>query len=90
MQSDIELKETFNHVSLPDFHEPFLTKEEYSLHSHALLMSPLFGSTHICEQLFSRMKHRKSEISSRISDEHLESSLRIAAIATEPGIYAFI
>ena len=27
-----------------------------------------FGSTHICEQLFSRMKHRKKKISSKISE----------------------
>jgi len=35
------------------------------------------------EQLLSRLKHRKSNISSKISDEHLEISLRIAATAIE-------
>jgi len=31
------------------------------------------------------MKYRKSKIPSKISDEHLETSLRIAAAAIEPG-----
>ena len=42
----------------------------------------LFGSLYICEQL-SRMKHRKSKMSSKISKEYLESLLRIAATAIE-------
>jgi len=55
------------HVSLPDFYEPSRTGVKYPLlHNHALFMSLLFGSMH-CEQLFSRMKHRKSKIS-KISD----------------------
>jgi len=33
---------------------------------------------YICEQLLSRMKHRETKISSRISDENLENSIRIA------------
>jgi len=41
------------------------------------------GSTQICEQLVSRMKHRKSQISSENSDELLESSLRLAATPIE-------
>ena len=43
----------------------------------------VFGSTQICEQLVSRMKHRKSQISSENSDELLESSLRLAATPIE-------
>ena len=86
LQSDIELKEKFHHVSLPDFHKPTLTKEKHPLlHSHTLFMSSLFGSMYICEQYLSRMKYMKSNISSKISDEHLESSLRMAATATEPA-----
>lgn len=58
---------------------PLLPERYPSLHSHAFLVPSPLGSTYICEQLFQRMKHRKSKISSIISDEHLESSLRIAA-----------
>ena len=61
LQSDIQLKEKFGHIPLPDFHEPFLTREKCPLpHSQILFMSSLFGSSYICEQPFSSMKHRKS------------------------------
>jgi len=53
LQSDIQLKEKSDHVSLPDFHKPYLTREKYSsLHNHTLFISLLFGSTYLCEQLF--------------------------------------
>ncbi|XP_052544903.1 uncharacterized protein LOC128083549 [Tympanuchus pallidicinctus] len=64
---------------------------------HPLALSPLptvwdFHSSsqharmlmHICEQLFSRMKYKKSKISSKISDKHHESSLRTAPTAIKP------
>jgi len=71
-----------DHVSLLDFYKTSLTREKYlSLHHHTLFMSPLSGSTYIFEQLFSRMKHRKNKISSKMSDEHLGNSLRIATTA---------
>jgi len=38
---------------------------------------------YLCEQLFSRMKQRKNEISSKISDKYLENSLSIAATDLE-------
>ncbi|CAH2281645.1 General transcription factor II-I repeat domain-containing 2 [Pelobates cultripes] len=63
LQSDIRLKEKFDHVSLLDFYKAYLPKEKYpSLHNCALFITSLFGSTYIGEQLFSRMKHMKSEI----------------------------
>jgi len=36
------------------------------------------------------MNHRKSNISSEISEEHLESSLRIATTFIEPDIDALV
>jgi len=71
LQSDIQLKNMI--MSLPQFHKVSPTKEKYPLlHSHALFMSLFFYSMHICEKLFSRIKHRKGNISSKISDEKLE------------------
>jgi len=73
LQSDIQLKEKFDDVSSPDISMIYHTRENYpSLHNYALLMSSLFGSMYICEQLLSRMKHRKGKIR---SEEHLRSSL---------------
>jgi len=78
LQSDIQ----HNNLNLPDFDNTSLPTEKYpSLHNHTLFSRYYFGSTHICQQL-SRMKLRK--ISSKISDDHLESSLGMAAAAIEP------
>ena len=72
LQSDVAQKS--DHVSLPDFHNPSFTREKYlSLHHHVLFVALPFGSKHICEQLLSRMKCRRSKISSKISDEHHEN-----------------
>lgn len=75
----------FDHVSLPNLYKPSLTREKYSsFHNHTLLMSLLSGNTYICEKFFSRMRCTESKISAKICKKHIESSLRIAAIATEP------
>ena len=84
-------KERFFHVSLLDFYRPYLPIDTYPLpHNHALFMSSLFGSTYICEQLFSGVKHIKSKIRTKISDEHLENSLTIATTSIEPDIHAVV
>ena len=78
LQSDIQLKEKSDHVSLPDFHKPYLTREKYSsLHNHTLFISLLFGSTYLCEQLFWRIKHRWSKFHQK-SLMNLENALRMA------------
>jgi len=60
---------------LPEKNVPLFTITPYA--PHRLLV--------ICEPLISRTKHRKSKLSSKISAEHLENSLRIATTSTEPG-----
>jgi len=58
LQSDIQLKK-FDHVFLLDFY-----KRETTLASQSCLIHHVtFGSTYICEQVFLRMKNRKSKIS---------------------------
>jgi len=92
LQSDIQLKNLI--LTLYQIFRGLLLQEglwkasEASplLHSHALFMLVLFGSTHICEKYCQEdytSLHGKSKISSEISDEHLENSLRIATTATE-------
>ena len=83
LQSDIQLENLIMSLYLT-FIRP-LTMEKYpSFHHHALFMSSLFGSTYTCEELFSGMKYRKSKVSSKISDEHLENPVRIAYSDNEP------
>lgn len=90
LQWDIQLQEKFGHVSSPEFLKTYLNREKYpSLHNHTSSIS-FFGTMYICEQLFSRMKHKKSNISSKISTEHLDNSLRIATTFTELDIDALV
>lgn len=42
----------------------------------------------ICEQLLSKVKDRRSSISSKLSDKRLESPVRIATTSPEPHINA--
>ncbi|KAG7516011.1 general transcription factor II-I repeat domain-containing protein 2-like [Solea senegalensis] len=39
----------------------------------------MFGSTYLCEQLFSLMKLNKTSHRSRLTDEHVNSILRISS-----------
>ena len=54
--------------------------------NHAKKMASIFGSTYTCEQLFSKMKHCKSQTRSNITDEHLNDSLRLATSKLKPNI----
>lgn len=84
LQSDNQFKK-IDHVSVLDC-EPYPTREKHLLlQNHALFMSSYFDVMHVCEQLFPRMKHKKSKISSEVSDEQPESSLRMEATTIEPG-----
>ena len=87
LHSDMQLKETFWNVSILNFYKLCLPRDQYpNLHNHALFMCLAFGSTYICQQLFSRMKHRKSKNRTKITDKHLENSLRILTSSIEPDI----
>lgn len=73
-----------DHVSLPHLYEPCPSwKKSPSPHCHFLYMLQLFSSTYSCEQLFSKRKHRKNKISLKISDEQLETSLRMAVASIQ-------
>ena len=50
------------------------------------MMACLFGSTYICEQLFSQMKLVKSKSRTVLTDRHLEDTLRIATTDIEQNI----
>ncbi|XP_072900750.1 general transcription factor II-I repeat domain-containing protein 2-like [Hemitrygon akajei] len=57
------------------------------LRTQAAQMLSMFGSTYLCEQLFSLMKINKTSHRSRLSDEHLHSILRIfSAQSLTPNI----
>ncbi|XP_078521639.1 general transcription factor II-I repeat domain-containing protein 2-like [Lissotriton helveticus] len=80
------LKDAFNPNCLIEYYAS-LPNESYSnIRKHAMKMSTVSGSTYICEQTFSRMKLIKNPTRSRLSDQHLHQSLRLAVTGMEPDI----
>uniref|UniRef100_A0A8D8YPU5 General transcription factor II-I repeat domain-containing protein 2A n=1 Tax=Cacopsylla melanoneura TaxID=428564 RepID=A0A8D8YPU5_9HEMI len=93
IKENSELMDIFNarNNTLIEFYSKFVTQEKYPLlRKNALRISSLFGSTYICEQLFSQMKITKSKIRTRLSDGHLENSLRIATTKLQPNIVKLV
>lgn len=87
IQADKRLSQHHNSHELVEFYRDFLPKQRFpGLYKHALLMGSLFGSTYLCEQFFSRMKHTKNKYRTTITDEHLTQQLRLASSATQPDI----
>ena len=86
LQCNTTLKDKFN-VGLLEFYSKYISTTEFpKIRQHALRMTSLFGTTYLCEQLFSRMKIVKSKARTRITDAHLENSLRIATTSLKPNI----
>lgn len=79
LQCNDELKSKFHDTPLVDFYRDQVNEENYpTLRQHAMKMLSLFGSTFLCEQLFSRMKAVKSNSRSSLTDDNLESCLRVS------------
>ncbi|KAF7709765.1 general transcription factor II-I repeat domain-containing protein 2-like [Silurus meridionalis] len=67
----------------------FLPDTLPQLRAQAAQMLFMFGSTYLCEQLFSLMKMNNTPLRSRLTDEHLHLILRIStAQSLNPDIDA--
>lgn len=85
LQNNIELKQMFLNVPKLEFYKK-LNKELFpNLILHAQKMIAIFGSSYVCEQVFSTMKLRKSSVRNRLTDSHLGSILRISSSQIEPN-----
>ncbi|KAK0141514.1 General transcription factor II-I repeat domain-containing protein 2A [Merluccius polli] len=62
------LKDAFKPNSLIDFYAALPNDMYPNIKKHAMKMFTLFGSTYICEQTFSHMKHLKTPMRSRLTD----------------------
>ena len=51
-----------------------------------MLMASLFGSTYLCEQFFSNMKHTKNRYRVSITDQHLAQQLTVTVSSTKADI----
>ena len=86
LQGNEDLKREMRDYSLLEFYKN-LPKEAFPrIIDFARKKISLFGSTYICEQLFTKMKYAKSKTRLRLTDNHLENNLRVAASSISPNI----
>ena len=79
LQCDTVLKQKYAEVEIPEFYT-FLSRERFpKLLSAAVRIIAMFGSTYVCEQFFSSMKVNKTVLRSRLTDEHLQATLRLVS-----------
>ena len=84
------LKAKYESVGAAEFPR-FIPDTMPQLRSQAAQTLSMFGSTYLCEQLFSLMKINKTSHRSRLTDEHLHSTLRISsAQSLTPDIDALV
>ncbi|KAK0142715.1 General transcription factor II-I repeat domain-containing protein 2A [Merluccius polli] len=74
LQNNVQLKSQQHSQHFWSLVEP----DNYeNLHQAALKMCALFGSTYLCESAFSDMNVLKSKLRTRLTDEHLNDSIRV-------------
>ena len=78
MQSDIELKQFFQNEDLLEFWNRFPDGKYPNLKTNAQKSASVFGSTYVCEALFSKMVRIKNQYCNRLTDDHLKQLLRTA------------
>ena len=90
-QADDQIRRQFIDKDLHTFYKDFFPKDTYPrLYRHALRMASLFGSTYLCEKLFSNMKFTKNKYPTSLTDEHLQGQLRLATSTTRPNLQRII
>ncbi|XP_065642558.1 general transcription factor II-I repeat domain-containing protein 2B-like [Hydra vulgaris] len=78
LQCDSVLKQQFTDVGVPKFYS-FLPPHQFSkMIQFAFQICAMFGSTYLCEQLFSHMKRNKTPERSRLTDKHLYSIMVVS------------
>ena len=85
LQCNETLKQLFNNSSKVDFYKSLPKSDFPNLIKHAQKMMSMFGSSYLCEQVFSTMKLRKNRLRNKMTDEHLECVLRISSSNIEPN-----
>lgn len=84
------LKAKYESVGAAEFPR-FLPDTMPQLCTQAAQTLSMFGSTYLCEQLFSLMKINKTSHRSRLTDEHLHSILRISSTQSlSPNIHELV
>ncbi|XP_019748223.1 general transcription factor II-I repeat domain-containing protein 2-like [Hippocampus comes] len=78
LQCDVELKDRFASVSLDTFYK-YLLPGYPTLTALAAKTLSMFGTTYLCEQVFSLMNINKTKLRSKLTHKHLNEILKLAA-----------
>ena len=91
LRCDTVLKQKYAEVENPEFYT-FLSRERFpKLLSAPARIIAMFGSTYVCEQFFSSMKVNKTVLTSCLTDEHLQATLRLfSADKLKPNIKVLV
>ncbi|CAD1468720.1 unnamed protein product [Heterotrigona itama] len=77
----------FQNVDIHNFYQNYMNLEKFPrLGAYTKQIMTLFGSTYVCEQLFSAMKIIRSDHRSRLNDIRLESCVRVAVSSISANI----
>ncbi|XP_031288631.2 general transcription factor II-I repeat domain-containing protein 2 isoform X2 [Camelus dromedarius] len=77
LQCNTVLKTKYDKVGIPEFYK-YLWSSYPKYKNHCAKILSMFGSTYICEQLFSIMKLSKAEYCSQLKDSQWDSVLHIS------------
>ena len=83
-----KLKKVEDRLPLMDFYQKYVheARSYPKLIAHAKKMACIFGSTYVCEQLFSKMKFTKNKYRTRLTDSHLNDILCISSSSMTANI----
>jgi len=86
MQSDSTFRAKYLEVGISGFFS-YLPAEFKNLRKFATRVMAMFGSTYVCEQLFSFMKSTNTSQRTRLTDQHLSSLIKVGTAQTfQPNI----
>ena len=85
-QCSAAMRSKHREVTLLEFYQALDREQFPNLFANAQKWISMFGSTYICEQMFSLMKLNKSPMRTRLTDGNLQAVLRLATTSLEPDI----
>jgi len=84
LQEDVSLQ-MYKTVSTEEFWAKHVPEKYENCKKLAINLATMFGSTYVCETSFSKMNFLKNKYRSRLTDAHLEDTLRICCSSREPN-----